>query len=100
MTYFFDVEKCRRCPLREGCYKKGAKCKSYSVTILSKTHLQQIEFERSEEFKRKIKERYKIGAKNSKLKNIYGMGKTESYGIQSMTMQATMSIFVVNIKNY
>lgn len=98
MTYFFDVEKCRRCPLREGCYKKGAKCKSYSVTILSKTHLQQMEFEKSEEFRRKMKERYKIEAKNSELKNIYGMGKTESYGIQSMTMQAAMAIFVANIK--
>ena len=24
-TYYFDVDKCKRCPLREGCYKEGAK---------------------------------------------------------------------------
>ena len=31
-TYFFDVEKCRTCALRNGCYKPGAKSKSYSVS--------------------------------------------------------------------
>ena len=24
-TYYFDIEKCKRCPLKEGCYKEGAK---------------------------------------------------------------------------
>lgn len=27
MVYFFDVEKCKCCPYREGCYKKGGKNK-------------------------------------------------------------------------
>ena len=34
-TYYFDIEKCKVCPLREGCYKEGAKSKTYSVTIKS-----------------------------------------------------------------
>jgi hypothetical protein len=25
MTCFFDVEKCKCCPHRDGCYKEGAK---------------------------------------------------------------------------
>ena len=29
-TYYFDVEKCKSCPLKEGCYKDGAKTKTYS----------------------------------------------------------------------
>jgi hypothetical protein len=24
LTYFFDIEKCKVCPLNEGCNKKGA----------------------------------------------------------------------------
>ncbi len=32
-TYYFDIEKCKICPFREGCYKEGAKSKSYSVSI-------------------------------------------------------------------
>lgn len=41
-TYYLDVEKCKRCPLREGCYKDGAKSKSYSVTIKSDEHTEQM----------------------------------------------------------
>lgn len=40
-TYFFDVEKCRRCPLKEGCYKEGAKSKTYSVSMKSDEHSEQ-----------------------------------------------------------
>ena len=25
MTYFFDIEKCKRCLYKAGCYKEGAK---------------------------------------------------------------------------
>src|SRR5699024_4240104 len=35
-TYYFDVEKCKVCPFREGCYTAGAKSKTYYVTIKSK----------------------------------------------------------------
>ena len=31
-TYYFDIEKCKQCPHREGCYKEGAKSKTFSVT--------------------------------------------------------------------
>ena len=42
-TYYFDIEKCKVCPMREGCYKEGAKSKTYSVTIMSDTHAEQEE---------------------------------------------------------
>ena len=38
MTYYFNVEKCKTCPLREGCYKEEAKSKTHSVTIKSMGH--------------------------------------------------------------
>lgn len=37
-TYYFDVEKYKTCPLKDGCYKPGAKTKSYSISIKSDTH--------------------------------------------------------------
>ncbi|MDT3429109.1 transposase [Paenibacillus forsythiae] len=43
-TYYFDVEKCKRCPLREGCYKEGAKSKTYSVSVKSQEHMAQARF--------------------------------------------------------
>jgi len=27
--YYFDVRKCKVCPLREGCYKPGSKTKTF-----------------------------------------------------------------------
>ena len=54
-TYMFDIEKCKICPTRDGCYKEGAKSKTYSVTIKSTEHKDQEAFQNSEDFKEKAK---------------------------------------------
>lgn len=97
-TYYFDIEKCKVCPLREGCYKDGAKSKTYSVSIKSELHQQQIAFQQSDYYKEKSKHRYKIEAKNSELKNVHGYKRADSYGIENMQMQGAMAIFTVNLK--
>lgn len=97
-TYYFDVEKCKTCPLREGCYKEGAKTKSYSISIKSHLHQEQIVFQETQHFKDKAKHRYKIEAKNSELKNVHGYNRAQSYGITNMQMQGAMAIFTVNLK--
>jgi transposase len=97
-TYYFDVEKCKKCPLKVGCYKEGAKTKTYAVVIKSDIHKEQMAFQETEYFKEKAKHRYKIEAKNGELKNAHGYNRAISYGITSMQMQSAMTIFVVNLK--
>jgi len=97
-SYYFDVEKCKICALKNGCYKPQAKTKTYSVSIKSDDHLEQMEFQQTHYFKEKAKHRYKIEAKNSELKNVHGYARATSYGIQSMQMQGAMTIFTVNLK--
>lgn len=97
-TYYFDIEKCKRCPLKEGCYKEGAKSKSYSVSIKSTEHTEQAIFQESEYFKGKSKERYKIEAKNSELKHRHGYDVASSSGLIGMEIQGAMAIFTVNLK--
>lgn len=97
-TYYFDVEKCKSCPLKEGCYKEGAKTKTYSVSIKSALHQDQIDFQETEYYKEKAKHRYKIEAKNSELKNVHGYNRAISYGIANMQMQGAIAIFTVNLK--
>jgi transposase len=97
-TYYFDVEKCKTCASKNGCYKPATKTKSYSVSIKSDEHLEQMKFQQTDYFKEKAKHRYKIEAKNSELKNIHGYGRASSYGIDSMQMQGAMAIFTVNLK--
>ena len=97
-TYYFDVENCKRCPLREGCYKEGAKSKTYAVSIKCNEHLSQATFQKSEAFKATAKERYKIEAKNSELKHRHGYDVASSSGLIGMQIQGAMAIFVVNLK--
>jgi hypothetical protein len=97
-TYYFDVEKCKICPLKEGCYKEGSKTKSYSVSIKSDLHKEQIDFQETDFYKEKAKHRYKIEAKNSELKNVHGYNRANSYGLVNMEMQGAIAIFTVNLK--
>lgn len=97
-TYYFDVEKCKRCPFKEGCYKEGSKSKTYSVSIKSNAHSEQEKFQESQYFKEKSKERYKIEAKNSELKHRHGYNVATSSGLIGMELQGAMAIFTVNLK--
>jgi transposase len=97
-TYYFDIEKCKVCPFREGCYKEGAKSKTYSVSIKSTEHKEQEAFQNSEEFKELARSRYKIEAKNSELKHRHGYVTASSAGLFGMEIQGATAIFAVNLK--
>ena len=97
-TYYFDIEKCKRCPFKDGCYKEEAKSKSYSVSVKFNVHTEQIKFQDSDYFKEKSKERYKIEAKNSELKHLHGYDVASSSGLIGMELQGAMAIFSVNVK--
>ncbi|KOF08785.1 hypothetical protein AC739_08115, partial [Planococcus glaciei] len=49
-------------------------------------------------FKKAVKERYKIEAKNSELKNRHGYRVTSGVGLNGMALQGAMAIFTVNLK--
>lgn len=97
-TYYFDVEKCKSCPLKKGCYKEGSKTKSYSVSIKNSIQIEHMEFQESPYFKEKAKERYKIEAKNSEIKHRHGYDKASSSGLCGMEIQGAVTIFAVNLK--
>lgn len=71
---------------------------THSVSIKSDLHKEQMAFQETEYYKEKIKERYKIEAKNSELKNVHGYKRAISYGIENMEMQGALAIFTVNLK--
>lgn len=98
IRYFFDIEKCKICPFREGCYIEGAKSKTYNVTIKSTEHTDQEVFQNTTEFKELAKTRYKIEAKNSELKNRHGYDTASSSGLLGMQIQGATAIFAVNLK--
>lgn len=97
-VFYFDVEKCKSCPLREGCYKPNSKHKTYSVRIIAEHYQEQIEFELSDTFKERIKRRPIIEHKNAELKIHHGMARARYRGLLRMRTQAIMTAFVVNVK--
>ena len=97
-SYFFDVEKCKHCPFKDGCYKEGAKTKTFNVKIKNDTHIAQMDYMKTEEFKTLYKERYKIEAKNAELKNNYNYGNSNACGQLGMTIQGATTLFLTNMK--
>ena len=97
-SYYFDVEKCKHCPLKNGCYKDGAKTKTYNVKIKDDTHINQMDYMETEEFKTLYAERYKIEAKNAELKNNYDYGDANACGKQGITIQGATTLFLANMK--
>ena len=97
-SYFFDVEKCKHCPFKDGCYKEGAKTKTFNVKIKDDTHIAQMDYMKTEEFKTLYKERYKIEAKNAELKNSYNYGNANACGKPGITIQGATTLFLTNMK--
>ena len=96
--YYFDVEKCKHCPFKEGCYKEGAKTKTFSVKIKSDVHIEHMDYMETEEFKELYSERYKIEAKNAELKQVYNYEAAQGCGLLGMTIQGASVLFMANMK--
>lgn len=98
LVFYFDIEKCKTCPLRDGCLKPDAKSKTYSIRIIAEHYKEHIEFENSDTFKERIRRRPIIEHKNAELKRYHGMTRAKYRGLFRMRMQAILTAFVVNAK--
>jgi hypothetical protein len=98
IEYHFDINKCKMCNKKNGCYKEGAKSKTYSIRVLSNYHKNALDYEKTDEFKTKRKERYKIEAKNGEMKQAHGFEKCKYKGLFGMQIQAHFTSIAVNIK--
>lgn len=98
VQYGFDIRKCHACPLKSKCLKnENAKSRSISVPIHTGEQELQKEYQQSDEFREKYRKRYVIEQKNAHLKQ-HGLDKTESYGIEAMTLQTAMAVFYQNVR--
>ena len=96
--YYFDIEKCKHCPYKEGCYKDGAKTKTYNVNIKDDVHIKNMDYMETSEFKKLYAERYKIEAKNSELKSNFGYDTANACGKTGITIQGASALFLANMK--
>ena len=97
ISYAFDTAKCSVCSIKETCLK-NAKTKTFTVSHLSPAQIRLLEYSQTQEFKDRRRERYKIEAKNAHIKQGLGYGKAMFYGIEMMTVQCAVTMFVSNLK--
>lgn len=97
-AYYFDIEKCKHCSYKEGCYKDGTKSKTYNVKIKDDIHIKYMDYMETEEFNELYAERYKIEAKNSELKSRFGYDTANACGKTGITIQGASALFLANIK--
>lgn len=97
-SYFFDVEKCKHCPFKDGCYKDSAKTKTFNVKIKDETHIEHMDYMETNEFKELYSNRYMIEAKNAELKNNYGYDRANACGKLGITIQGATTLFLANMK--
>lgn len=96
--YYFNIENCKRCNFKEGCYKEGSNSKTYNVKIKDNVHIKHMDYMNTEEFKNLYSERYKIEAKNAELKSNFGYNKANATGKVGITIQGASALFLVNMK--
>lgn len=97
-NYFFSIKKCKKCVRYGTCCKKDAKQKSHCVTVKGQTREKQEDFQNTDYFKTRAKERYMIEAKNAELKQSHGLRRCNYVGLFGMKIQIFFSAFVANIK--
>ncbi len=97
IIYKFDKTKCNVCPLKTVCLR-DSKEKTFSVTALSEEQKDLLKRQRSDYFRQRRRQRYKIEAKNANLKQGLGFDKAKCKGIEMMELQAAVTFFVSNLK--
>ena len=96
--YCFSAKICKKCPLRGQCKVGESKTHTYNITQPNAYHKARLEFESSEDFKKKLAIRHRIEEKNGEMKTAHGFQRADSVGLVAMRLQAYLTAIVVNMK--
>lgn len=95
--YYFDIHQCKACPLHDTC-TKGTARKILTVGLNTTDFYEISQYQKTEEFKEKYKERASIEGKNAELKRFHGLNRARGYGLLSVSKQSKLAAIAVNIK--
>ena len=97
--YYFDIDKCRMCPLRDQCLKSSdIKSKSYSVSINTEQQQEYIRKSKTRDFKEKYRKRTISERTNSVLKKSFGLKETYAKGLEMVTVQSVVAVLAYNLR--
>ena len=97
--YYFKPDQCRNCPHREECIKKTRSVrKILEVSVNAPEYYEYSQFEKTDEFREKYKQRAGIERKNAEMKRFHGLARARGYGLRSVSLQAKFTALAVNLK--
>lgn len=95
--YYFDIHQCRNCPKRQECAGK-AKRKIFLIGINTLEFYEISQWQKTDEFKEKYKQRAYHEGKNGEMKQHHGLARARGYGLRSMQIQSKLTALAVNLK--
>lgn len=95
--YYFDIRQCKECPLHDLCAKNTAR-RILTVGLNTAEFYEMSQYQKTEEFKEKYKNRASIEGKNAELKRFHGLSRARGYGLLSVSKQSKLAAIAVNIK--
>ena len=97
--YYFKPDQCRSCPHREECIRKAKSVrKILQVSANAPEYYEYSQFEKTDEFREKYKQRAGIERKNAEMKRFHGLARARGYGLRSVSLQAKFTAIAVNLK--
>jgi transposase len=97
--YYFKPDQCRNCPHRDECIKKARSVrKILEVSVNAPEYYEYSQFEKTDEFREKYKQRAGIERKNAEMKRFHGLARARGYGLRSVSLQAKFTALAVNLK--
>lgn len=95
--YYFEMKQCKACPRRKECIKDRAR--KILVVGLNTTQFYEIsQYQKTDEFLDKYKNRASIEGKNAELKRFHGLYRARGYGLLGVSKQSKLAAIAVNIK--
>ena len=98
-NYSFKKDQCKNCPHRDECIGKARTArKILKVSVNAPEYYEYSQFEKTEEFRKKYRERSGIERKNAEMKRFHGLARAKGYGLRSVSLQAKFTAIAVNLK--
>jgi len=99
LEYSFERERCRNCPRRAECIGKSKRiARVLRISVNTPEFYEYSQRAKTPEFLEEYRKRAKIEPKNAELKRFHGLDRAKGYGLQSVRIQAKLTVLAVNLK--
>lgn len=99
LLYSFEPERCRNCSRRAECMGKSKRVnRQMEISINTPELYEYSQRAKTTEFREEYRKRAKVEPKNAELKRFHGLNRAKGFGLESVRIQAKLTVLAVNLK--